>query len=803
MSGARPSAPTAILQQALRDFEGDAVPQTDPFIPSASWSGPKHGYYFSKGAQGTGYYRDDQSHPGGGNTGSDGAGPGPSSMPPPPPRVRARDAEELLREAEEAAGPSDIGIVDAKGLRRLVLALERKATQNLEQRTRFADQPEKFLESEVELDEAVNALRVVASTPELYPELIASGALETLLPLLHHDNADIAAAVMELLAELTSEDAVDEAREEGRALAAALASAGLLAALAHRLPAFDEGVPEEAQAVHSALGVLEGLVEVDPGLAAPTLRAPGLLPWLLRRVRARAGDDAVRAAAAELLGILVQAGGEPREALVAGGGVDALLQAAAPYRARAAEEGEEQEYLENLVTALCALLALSAGQRAFVEGEGIELMLLILRGNSAARVATLRCIDFATTNSQPACERLVDAGGLKSLFGIFMGKIKAKKADEVDRQEEEERSVSIITNLFQMLPTSSRRDRVASKFVENEFEKVDRLVEVYLRYEQRVAAGEERLASAQVLEAMDEDELLLARMEAGLFTLQQAALVLGSLWLLQEEALRKRVLMLLHQKSHSLAAVRRVLLGRRSALGGDGAPEDTKKQYAHISAMLRALGHVDAPDGAVAGGAEAATPGQNGVDAPADDGASRDDGGSTSEAGRDRDPSSALQCGAGAMPERDPHRGSARTDGPAAGEADDPAEPGARTIKEEGRSRDAASPSRHGRHSRDERGRSPHEKSIARRVDSSVQGRRHRSRSRDDDSPARKHRHRSRSRGESPERKRRHRSRSRNDDSPARKRRHRSRSREARRESRPRSRSRDRYARREVIPGRR
>uniref|UniRef100_A0A1D1ZZQ9 Uncharacterized protein n=1 Tax=Auxenochlorella protothecoides TaxID=3075 RepID=A0A1D1ZZQ9_AUXPR len=283
----------------------------------------------------------------------------------------------------------------------------------------------------------------------------------------------------------------------------------------------------------------------------------------------------------------------------------------------------------------------------------------------------------------------------------------------------------------------------------------------------------------------------------------QAALVLGSLWLLQEEALRKRVLMLLHQKSHSLAAVRRVLLGRRSALGGDGAPEDTKKQYAHISAMLRALGHVDAPDGAVAGGAEAATPGQNGVDAPADDGASRDDGGSASEAGRDRDPPSALQCGAGAMPERDPHRGSARTDGPAAGEADDPAEPGARTIKEEGRSRDAASPSRHGRHSRDERGRSPHGKSIARRVDSSVQGRRHRSRSRDDDSPARKHRHRSRSRGESPERKRRHRSRSRNDDSPARKRRHRSRSREARRESRPRSRSRDRYARREVIPGRR
>jgi beta-catenin-like protein 1 len=41
----------------------------------------------------------------------------------------------------------------------------------------------------------------------------------------------------------------------------------------------------------------------------------------------------------------------------------------------------------------------------------------------------------------------------------------------------------------------SRRDRVAAKFVENEFEKCDRLMEIYFRYEARVEAEEARYVS--------------------------------------------------------------------------------------------------------------------------------------------------------------------------------------------------------------------------------------------------------------------------------------------------------------------
>ena len=74
----------------------------------------------------------------------------------------------------------------------------------------------------------------------------------------------------------------------------------------------------------------------------------------------------------------------------------------------------------------------------------------------------------------------------------------------------------------QWLARGSRRDRVAAKFVENEFEKVDRLMELHGRYTTRVATEERRLGTSD--ESYDDEEILLARMDAGLYTLQQVGL---------------------------------------------------------------------------------------------------------------------------------------------------------------------------------------------------------------------------------------------------------------------------------------
>lgn len=80
-------------------------------------------------------------------------------------------------------------------------------------------------------------------------------------------------------------------------------------------------------------------------------------------------------------------------------------------------------------------------------------------------------------------------------------------------------------------------------------------------------------------EDLDEDELLLASMDAGLYTLQQCALVVGALWLLGDVGVRKRVVQLLHQKGHTLGLLREVLLEVRANVGEDGEPRQSCRRW--------------------------------------------------------------------------------------------------------------------------------------------------------------------------------------------------------------------------------
>ena len=51
---------------------------------------------------------------------------------------------------------------------------------------------------------------------------------------------------------------------------------------------------------------------------------------------------------------------------------------------------------------------------------GVELMCIILKQKRLSRAGALKALDFATTRQPAACERLVDMGGLKSLFGASL-----------------------------------------------------------------------------------------------------------------------------------------------------------------------------------------------------------------------------------------------------------------------------------------------------------------------------------------------------------------------------------------------
>ncbi|RVW61030.1 Beta-catenin-like protein 1 [Vitis vinifera] len=132
----------------------------------------------------------------------------------------------------------------------------------------------------------------------------------------------------------------------------------------------------------------------------------------------------------------------------------------------------------------------------------------------------------------------VQAAIVKEAFleqhGLFVLKIPMSKKNKKERYQEEleERIISLIASLFGGILRGSRRDRLLSKFVENECEKIDRLMELYIRYSDRVKAETERMNQLKLDDLeMDEDERYNRRLEVGLYTLQ----VSGFLWTCSSE----------------------------------------------------------------------------------------------------------------------------------------------------------------------------------------------------------------------------------------------------------------------------
>lgn len=104
----------------------------------------------------------------------------------------------------------------------MLLKLERAINKNQDQRSKYPDDPTKFIDSEADLDNAIKSLMPLSQVPALaYPELVKSETIGMLIGLLSHENIDIVIDVVELIHELTDEDVGGEDEdtddeEEGR-----------------------------------------------------------------------------------------------------------------------------------------------------------------------------------------------------------------------------------------------------------------------------------------------------------------------------------------------------------------------------------------------------------------------------------------------------------------------------------------------------------------------------------------------------------------------------------------------------------
>lgn len=82
--------------------------------------------------------------------------------------------------------------------------------------------------------------------------------------------------------------------------------------------------------------------------------------------------------------------------------------------------------MENIFDTLCSALSEPKVKTAFLEGEGTELMCLMLKEKKLSRTRAIKTLDFATQGQAgiPLCEKFVEMLGLKTLFSAFMGKVR-------------------------------------------------------------------------------------------------------------------------------------------------------------------------------------------------------------------------------------------------------------------------------------------------------------------------------------------------------------------------------------------
>lgn len=487
--------------------------------------------------------------------------------------------------------------IDLAWLKKTALKFEQRINKNATQRAKYEAEPARFIQSEADLDADLKALSILGEHPELYPSLASLGTAASLVGLLAHENTDIALGAVEIIGELTDEDvAADEAQWD--ALVGALLEADLVGLLVSNLQRLDEDGDDDADrdGVYRALGVVENLC--SHAATADRIGADeGLVRWLLQRIQKKERPCTQnKQYAAEILAILVQSSPANRRALVARDAVDVMLQLVASYRKLDPDKGEEVEYMENLFEALTSLADEPEGKAKLVEAEGVELCLIMLKEGKRSRPAALRLLHHAGGGAAGAevCHRVVDAGGLKTLFTTFMKKHPDKLTTE--------HLVSIFSWMLRLLPAgSAERIRLLAKFVEKDYEKAERLIKLRRdlaarlrlvdeqidkerqRQRQQGAAAADDEAEAEALE----EERFLRRLEAGLFTRQTIDVVLA--WLVAEDdGARRKIQAILADRDETFEMVKTSLQERLEAID-DRESQEGKDSAEMLTTLMEFL----------------------------------------------------------------------------------------------------------------------------------------------------------------------------------------------------------------------
>jgi beta-catenin-like protein 1 len=488
--------------------------------------------------------------------------------------LEAQDGEEAIRDEK----------YDIVWLRKLCLNFEKRVNKNASLRAKYESDPTKFMESEGDLDESIKSLSTLSEHPELYEEFAKNTAAAKLVELLAHDNADIAIAAIEMISELTDEDVAGE-QEQWDALVAGFQEADLLGLLISNFSRFDESDSADASGVYHSLSVIENLLS-QPTNTDVIGKESTLLKWLLERIqKPEKPTSQNKQYASEILSILTQSSRTNRVRVAEANGVETCLTNLAPYRRDDPEkDSDEEEFMENMFNCLSSIVEEPAGKAQFLEAEGVELCLLLVRDGKTSKSRALKVLDhacgYATTedahtngssreqangsaelsapsSAMTVCGKLVESRGLKPLFSTFT---KTKKHNP----EQTEHILGIFASLLRSLPgNSDARFRLLAKFLEKDYEKIDKLVSLRRDYASRVAAFDAKLMDRKRgLSKAEQDELELenipTRLSEGLYCLERIDATLA--WLVAEDdGAKKAIVKALGERDETLVDVKKTL----------------------------------------------------------------------------------------------------------------------------------------------------------------------------------------------------------------------------------------------------
>ncbi|XP_077274207.1 beta-catenin-like protein 1 isoform X2 [Temnothorax americanus] len=493
-----------------------------------------------------------------------------------------KEKQDILNEETEAP---EVEALNEATLERLILLFEIRALRNQIMRLKFPDQLEKFMESEVKLHKTLQELQIVAATNPTnlyYTLMVELGAVPSLLELLSHENTDITVGVVDLLQALANEGILHKFQEGAATLIDALLEQQVCALLVQNLESLDETVNKEDSGVYNTLDIFMNLLEFRPDLCADAGKQ-GLIQWLLRRVKIKTKTpfDGNKWLASSLLSILLQHTPENRLLLGDLNGIDVLLQQLTYLQSHDPQTAQEYEtnekIMENLLNVLCSSLMATVNRDRFLRGEGLQLMNLMLREKKMSWNGSLKVLDHAMNgpDGKDNCSKFVDILGLQTIFPLFM---KTPTRNRKRMLAAEKHVISIIASLLKNCK-GQQRQTLLSYFTENDYEKVDRLMELHFNYLEKVEEVKKNGKDDE-----DEEESYSRRLDGGLFILQLVDYVLLETCTGCPPAVKSRVTRILAQRS--LNRIRHIM---REYAGNLGDAGDTEWKEAEQQRILQLI----------------------------------------------------------------------------------------------------------------------------------------------------------------------------------------------------------------------